>query len=118
MLASTAALVLSLSIRAGSGAALPATPHVATFYYVSPSGNDAWPGTQTQPFATIQFAASQLMAGDTLIVRAGDYHEIVTLGSSGTVAAPITIEAAPREHPTLIGATPAAGPWTAYSGAI
>ena len=116
ILAATAALVLSFSTRAGSS--LPATQHAATSYYVSPSGNDAWPGTQTQPFLTIQFAVNKLMAGDTLFIRAGDYHETVALGSSGTAAAPITIQAAPREHPTLIGATPAAGPWTAYSGAI
>ncbi|MGA2155102.1 MAG: hypothetical protein ABSH37_11840, partial [Bryobacteraceae bacterium] len=107
ILASTAALVLSLSTRAGSGSSLPAASHVATSYYVSPAGSDAWPGTQAQPFATFQFAASKLLDGDTLIVRAGDYHEIVT-----------TIQAAPRERPTLIGATPVAGPWTAYSGAI
>ena len=118
ILASTAALVLSLSTRAGSGSSLPAASHVATSYYVSPAGSDAWPGTQAQPFATFQFAASKLLDGDTLIVRAGDYHEIVTLGTSGTAAAPITIQAAPRERPTLIGATPVAGPWTAYSGAI
>ncbi|HEY1183882.1 MAG TPA: hypothetical protein VGE89_06840, partial [Bryobacteraceae bacterium] len=109
---------MSLSTRAGSGSSLPAASHVATSYYVSPAGSDAWPGTQAQPFATFQFAASKLLDGDTLIVRAGDYHEIVTLGTSGTAAAPITIQAAPRERPTLIGATPVAGPWTAYSGAI
>jgi len=107
ILASTAALV-----------SLAAASHAATSYYVSPSGNDAWPGTQTQPFATIQFAAGRLMAGDTLYVGSGEYHETVVLQSSGTAAAPITIRAAPREYPILIGAMPVAGPWTAYAGAI
>lgn len=96
---------------------LPATSHAATTY-VSPSGNDAWPGTQTRPFATIQFGASRLLAGDTLIVGGGEYHETVVLRSSGTAAAPITIQAALRERPILIGAMPVAGPWTAYSGSI
>ncbi len=93
-------------------------PHVATSYYVSPSGSDAWPGTLAQPFATVQFGASRLMAGDTLNIRAGDYHETVSLARSGTAAAPITIQAYSGECPTLIGATPVAGPWTVSSGAI
>ena len=116
--ASMAALVVACSAAVGSGSSLSATPQTVTTYYVSPSGNNSWPGTQTQPFATIQFAASRLMAGDTLIVRDGDYHETVSLGTSGTAAAPITIQAAPREHPTLIGAMPVAGPWAAYAGSI
>jgi len=87
-------------------------------YYVSPSGNDASAGTQTQPFATIQFAMNRLTAGDTLYIRAGDYHETVSLGKSGAAGAPITIQAAAGERPTLIGAVPVAGPWTLYNGAI
>lgn len=87
-------------------------------YYVSPSGSDSSAGTQAQPFATIQFAASRLVAGDTLFLHTGDYHETVTLGSSGSATAPITIQALPGAQPTLVGATPVAGPWTVYSGAI
>ena len=101
-----------------AAAAYTITPHQATSYYVSPSGSDAAPGTQTQPFATVAFAAARLQAGDTLYLRAGDYHETVSLRQSGTAAAPITIQAYPGECPTLIGATPVAGPWTVYSGAI
>ena len=118
VLASSAAAFLSFSAAAGGRPPLPATEHVATSYYVSPSGNDAWPGSPTQPFATIQFAVGRLMAGDTLYVGGGDYHETVSVGSSGTAAAPITIQAAAGERPTLIGAMPVAGPWAAYSGAI
>ena len=99
-------------------AAYTITPHQATSYYVSPSGSDAAPGTQTQPFATVAFAAARLQAGDTLYLRAGDYHETVALRQSGTAAAPITIQAYPGECPTLIGATPVAGPWTVQAGAV
>lgn len=113
-----AALALVLAPGATGGASPAATPHVGAFYFVSPSGNDSWPGTVTQPFATVQYAVNRLMAGDTLYVRAGDYHETVTVSNSGTAAAPITIRTVRGEHPTLIGAAPVAGPWTAYSGAI
>ena len=94
------------------------TPHAATSYYVSPSGNDAWPGTQTPPFATVQFAVRRLLAGDTLYIRSGDYHETVSVRQSGTAAAPITIQAYPGECPSLIGASLIAGPWTVSSGAV
>ena len=101
-----------------SAAIYTITPHQAASYYVAPSGNDAWPGTEAQPFATIQFAVGRLMAGDTLNIRAGDYHETVSVRQSGTAAAPITIQAYPGECPNLIGATVVAGPWTVYAGAI
>jgi hypothetical protein len=99
-------------------AAFTITPHLATSYYVSPEGNDAWPGTEAQPFATIQLAVSRLLPGDTLYIRAGNYHEVVTVGQSGTAEAPITIQAYPGECPTLIGATEVAGPWSVHDGAI
>jgi uncharacterized protein (TIGR03437 family) len=87
-------------------------------YYVSPSGSDAAAGTQDQPFATIQVAVSHLNPGDTLYVRTGSYHEMVTVNQSGTAAAPITIEAYPGECPTLLGSNPVAGPWSVYKGSI
>jgi hypothetical protein len=90
----------------------------ASHYYVSPSGNDAWPGTLAQPFATIQFAVSRLDPGDVLYVRGGEYREAVSVGRSGTAGAPITIRAYPGECPTLIGSRPVSGPWTVYSGSI
>src|SRR3990172_11055854 len=35
-------------------------------YYLSPSGNDTYPGTIDQPWQTFVYAWSQLRAGDTL----------------------------------------------------
>jgi uncharacterized protein (TIGR03437 family) len=87
-------------------------------YFVSPSGSDAAAGTQGQPWATIQAAVSRLKPGDVLYVLGGEYHEAVTVGVSGTAAAPITIQAYPGECPILVGAKPVSGPWTVYSGAI
>ena len=91
---------------------------VPTTYYVSPSGSDSAAGTLEQPFATVQHGVNQLLAGDTLILRAGSYHESVTLARSGTAGAPITLAAYSGETPTLIGAQPVTGPWTISSGSI
>jgi Right handed beta helix region len=87
-------------------------------YYVSPSGSDSAAGTLEQPFATVQHGVNQLLAGDTLMLRAGNYHENVTMAASGTASAPITLAAFPEETPTLVGAQPVTGPWTVYSGSI
>ncbi|MGD0860097.1 MAG: right-handed parallel beta-helix repeat-containing protein [Terracidiphilus sp.] len=92
--------------------------HVPTTYYVSPSGSDSAAGTLEQPFATVQHGVNQLLAGDTLILRAGNYHESVTVASSGTASAPITLAAYSGETPTLIGSQPVTGPWTLSSGSI
>ena len=91
---------------------------VPTTYYVSPSGSDSAAGTLEQPFLTVQHGVNQLQAGDTLILRAGNYHEQVTVQRSGTAGAPITLAAYSGETPTLIGAQPVNGLWTVYSGSI
>ncbi|HEY1255501.1 MAG TPA: right-handed parallel beta-helix repeat-containing protein, partial [Terracidiphilus sp.] len=93
-------------------------PHTPTTYYVSPTGSDTAPGTLTQPFATVQHGVNQMLAGDTLTLRAGNYHENVTVAASGTASAPITLAAYPGETTTLIGAQAPTGPWTVYNGSI
>ena len=92
--------------------------HTPTTYYVSPTGSDTALGTLTQPFATIQHGVNQMLAGDTLTLRAGNYHENVTVAASGTASAPITLAAYPGETTTLIGAQAPTGPWTVYNGSI
>jgi hypothetical protein len=37
-----------------------------------PAGSDASPGTAAEPWATLQHAADQVVAGDTVIVHAGE----------------------------------------------
>ena len=66
----------------------------ATTYCVSPAGSDSNPGTQSQPWLTIQKAANTMIAGDTALVQAGNYTEgrIVTV-NAGTLANPITFRA-------------------------
>ena len=63
----------------------------AATYYVSPTGNDSNPGTQTAPWKSFYKAANTLVAGDTAIFADGTYVETqrVVIANSGTAAAPI-----------------------------
>ena len=62
-------------------------------FYVSTSGVDTNPGSFAQPWRTIQKAASSVMAGDAVHIRAGVYAERVTLlNRDGTLSAPIVFQ--------------------------
>src|ERR1039457_1007441 len=105
-------LWLHVPVLAVIAAALFAAPPAqAADYYVSPSGSDNAPGTLTQPFQTIQKAASVMVAGDTAYIRAGVYRETVTPKNSGTQNAPITYMPYNGESVTVSGAdvVPASG---------
>jgi hypothetical protein len=79
-------------------------------YYVAPGGDDAWPGTVTQPWGTLAHAIDQLGAGDVLYVRGG-IHTVVGDGiyidpyPEGTPTARVTITAFPGESPRIECAT-------------
>src|SRR5262249_723620 len=51
---------------------IPTLAH-STTYYVATTAIDSKPGTQTQPFQTIQKAANIVKAGDTVYVADGTY---------------------------------------------
>ena len=85
-------------------------------FYVSPDGSNDYPGTSSQPFATLQRARDAirvLKAGGelkepvTVFVRQGNYplEKTLTLGQqdSGTEAAPIVYRACENEKPVLVG---------------
>jgi hypothetical protein len=73
-------------------------------YYVSPSGNDANPGTEAQPWRTIQKAADTMMAGDTVYIRGGTYSEqVIPQHSGGVSGGYITYAAYPGETPIIDG---------------
>jgi len=78
------ALAACLLLLAGGGS----TAFAAT-YYVAKTGNDGNPGTQTQPWLTVQRAANVIVAGDTVNISAGSYGEMVTASKNGTSGAPI-----------------------------
>jgi hypothetical protein len=71
-------------------------PAAAVQYYMAHDGNDDNPGTLDRPFATLAKGASELKAGDVLVVRGGTYkaQPNVKLKQSGTQLEPIRIAAA------------------------
>jgi len=77
----------------------------ASTYYVSPTGNNSNAGTISNPWLTINYSQSQLVAGDTLFVRGGLYIETVFIGVSGTNSNPINILAYLNEIPIIDGQT-------------
>jgi uncharacterized repeat protein (TIGR02059 family) len=55
----------------------------ATTYYVSINGNDTYPGTSSQPFATWQKGFETAVAGDIVYIRGGYYYTSGAARSSG-----------------------------------
>ena len=88
-------------------------------YYVGGAGaSDHNPGTASQPFATIQKAASVAVAGDFVNIRAGTYRETVTPANSGTPGHPITFQPDGNAAVTVSRADVADGGWTVYRGNV
>lgn len=77
-----------LAILAGAGAA------DAQVYHVAATGSDNNPGTETQPFRTINRALGIVAPGATIRVHAGTYPETVWIERSGTASRPIVLEGA------------------------
>lgn len=95
--------------------------HGAT-YHVAPLGSDTYPGTAQQPWLSLQHAAEQVKAGDTVLLHGGTYklETRLELKTSGTPDAWITFAAAPGEKPVLdaSGVRPANGNETGWFGAV
>ncbi|PTL35898.1 hypothetical protein CLG94_09105 [Candidatus Methylomirabilis limnetica] len=72
-------------------------------YYVATTGNDGYPGTETQPFRTLSRGVSVLIPGDTLYVMSGTYAESLmhNIPAGTSWSAPITVAAAPGHTVTL-----------------
>jgi hypothetical protein len=63
-------------------------------YYVATDGIDApGRGTAALPWRTIQYAAGQVQAGDTVLINPGAYTGGITVDTSGTASKPITFRA-------------------------
>jgi hypothetical protein len=58
-------------------------------YYVSAAGSDSAAGSSSTPWATLQYAANQVQAGDVVDVAAGNYSGF-QLSTSGGASDPIT----------------------------
>jgi len=81
----------------------------ATTYFVDVNGSDASPGTRDLPYLTIQKAVNTVRAGDTVIVRDGEYGDsdkndyVVRVGATGTKDNWITIKAQNKYGAKLVG---------------
>jgi len=82
-----------------------------TVYYVAPTGSDSNPGTQGNPWQTIQKAADTLTAGDTVYIRTGFYKEGVTPQNSGSAGNYIVYAAYPGDTVTIDGASVTLPEW-------
>ncbi len=65
-----------------------------TYYVDSVACDDTFPGSTTQPWCSIGHAATLMLPGDTVIVRAGRYHESV-VPKAGTATAYISYQGQP-----------------------
>lgn len=77
----------------------------STYYVGQINGSDSGPGTQTNPWRTINHAAQTMKAGDTTYVMSGTYTENVSFRNSGTASAPITLRALPGSTPIIANST-------------
>lgn len=97
-------------------------------FYVAADGADANPGTQGQPFATLERAREAIRklrtesgalpdGGATVYLRGGTYPRTATFEltaeDSGTADAPIVYASAPGETATLFGGIPLRRDWFA-----
>ena len=80
----------------------------AATYYVATNGNNSYPGTLAQPWASWHKGFNSLVAGDILYIRGGDYTIMYTSdqgvyvsGKDGFSGNPISVLAYPGETPLL-----------------
>lgn len=89
-----------------------------TTYHVSPTGSDQSAGSKTEPFRTINHAAQIAIAGDTVLVHAGEYREWVKPRNGGlSEARRITYAAADGEHVVIKGSERVTG-WQQEDGDV
>lgn len=119
--------ILSLPWSQGIAAPVAPAPPLGNLF-VSPTGSDSNAGSEAHPFATINFAATVVDPGDTVVVENGiwqDTHSgiggtpsIVELNRGGTAGNPITFRARNRWGAKLDGQTGVAHQGFNYRGAI
>jgi hypothetical protein len=87
-----------------------------TTLHVSTRGADSNPGTQAQPFRTVQRAVDAARPGSKVLVHAGTYTGKVKIKQSGTAASPITLAAA-GDGPVTLTYSPRAASCDAHQPA-
>jgi parallel beta helix pectate lyase-like protein len=95
-----AALVACLCCLPASSAAAPA---VACAKVAAPTGDDAAPGDEAQPFRSAQRLADALAPGETGCLRGGRYDGGLNVVRGGAPEGPITVRSWPGEQATIAG---------------
>ncbi|AUC74947.1 T9SS type A sorting domain-containing protein [Olleya sp. Bg11-27] len=85
--------------------------------YVSKTGNDANPGTVSQPFKTIAKASAIANPGNTIVIGEGTYEETIKPLRSGTPGNPIVYTSKQGEK-VIISAMEALSGWTSDGGSV
>ena len=102
-------------------AALPSSVYAAELFVATTGVDDLTTnnGSINQPWASLNFALTQVTAGDSINIRTGDYREAITkTGISGTAGQRITIQSYNGEQVTFDGSIALNGSWTQHSGNI
>lgn len=77
--------------------------------YVAKTGSDSTgAGTDASPYLTVQKAINSAPTGSVVCIRAGQYHEKLTMPGSKS----LTLQAAPYEAVWFDGTVTLTGPWT------
>jgi hypothetical protein len=71
----------------------PAVVAPTRTWWVATNGNDANPGSSSQPFATLQAAANVVQPGEEIRVRPGIYYQTLDAPRAGTAGARIYLTA-------------------------
>ncbi len=90
----------------------------AATYCVDPTGNNTNSGISPNCWPTVQKAANTAVAGDTVNINAGTYHERVVMQNSGTNGAPITFQGASNTTTIIDGSDAISGTWTSEGNGI
>jgi parallel beta-helix repeat protein len=97
--AAVAAILISCLVSVGLP--LPASSALPPVFVVAPNGNDNGPGTEAQPWRSLNAALDRVYPGSILLVRGGDYTGPFFINKQASAAAPILVAAYPNERPVL-----------------
>jgi hypothetical protein len=103
LLGSIALLFSFLPTPAIEHASQPTAQASDAIYCVATDGDDSNPGTSTLPWRTLSKAALEAQAGDTVLIRGGEYREQLSPTHSGQPSAYITFKAQSGEQVVLRG---------------
>ena len=94
-------MLACLGVLAGMAGQVRAATYVVD--QAAPGAADSNPGTDEEPFKTLQHAADAAKPGDIVCVMAGKYNEHLKVKAGGTEGKPVAFVAMPRRSATVGG---------------